>query len=238
MFKSYLPWICVLMVCLASSGCNNKKDPAYTLDQAQFYMQVSNWDSAKIHAVHVLADVAEENSISLARTIISLANENIEAELKERAEMKKQAFEMLSARYDKKDKILWYRDGSSPEFESASGFYLYLGKRDDEVWMRIRVQFSGAEYLFVNQLLIETDNNGYSFVPKEQVQRNHGNNLVWEWMDESFDPEMYDMFHDMAYAKKTNIRFMGTNSFEERALSAEEKEAMKKVLNAYTLSLE
>lgn len=238
MFRSILPVISVMLIYLLSSGCHQEKDPTYNLNQAQFYMQVSNWDSAKIHAVHVLADVNEKQSISLARTIISLANENIEAELKEKAERKKQAFENLSARYDKQDKILWYRDGSSPKFESAPAFYLYLGKREDQVWMRIRVQYSGNEYLFVNQLLIETDTSGYSFVPKEQVQRNHGNELVWEWMDESFSPEMYDMFYDIAHSKKANIRFMGTNSFEERALSLEEKEALQKLLLAYALSEE
>lgn len=242
MFRSKLPWIIALVFCLASifviSGFRNEKSPVYSLNQAQFYMQTSNWDSAKIHAVHVLADEEHENSISLARTIISLANENIELEMKERAEIKRMAFEMLSARYDKQDKILWYRDASSPEYESAPAFYLYLGKREEDVWMRFRAQYSGDEYIFLNQILIETEESGYAFVPKEQVHRNHGNKLVWEWMDESFTPDLYDMFYDIAHSKRASIRFLGTNSFEEREITEEEKEALQKVLKAYALSQE
>jgi len=240
MFRSKLPWTIALasffLFLLFVSGIGKEKKQSYSISKAQYYLQTNNWDSAKVHAVHVLAEEAAVDSITLARTIISLANENIESALIARAELKKSAYEKLSARYDKQDKILWYRDVSSPGFESIPAFYLYLGKREDKLWMRLRVQYSGTEYLFLNQFLVDTDSGGYTFTPKEQVQRNHGEKMVWEWMDEAFTPDMYNMFYDIAHSEKAVIRFMGSGTFEERELTTKEKVALQNVLRVYELS--
>ncbi|MEM6800339.1 MAG: hypothetical protein AAF696_02985 [Bacteroidota bacterium] len=242
MFKFRLEWIIIVLVFLACmlvfSGFESRDTPDYSIQQAQAYMQLDNWDSAKIHAVHVLADISDEQEISLARTIISLANENIENERELKAEAKRMAYQSLARRYDKEGKVLWYKDNSSPDYESANAFYLYMGSRGEEVWMRLRIQYSAYDYLFINQVLIDTDSAGYAFTPKEKVRRNHGEKMVWEWLDESFTPDMHEMFYDIAYSKKVNIRFIGTASFDERELSQEEKKGIGRVLKAYELSLE
>ena len=242
MFKFKVEWIVALVLfslcLLIFSGFGNKEKEDYSIGKAQYYMEVQNWDSAKIHAVHVLAAVEDKDAISMAQNIISIANDNISTEMEAKAEAKKMAYEALVREYDKEGRILWYRDASSPQYESAPAFYLYLGQRADELWMRMRIQYSGYDYLFINQVLIDTDQGGYAFTPKEKVQRNHGNKLVWEWMDESYSEDMYDMLYDMAHSEKVSIRFIGASAFEEREMSVEEKLALRRVLKAWDLSFD
>ncbi|MEM8887645.1 MAG: hypothetical protein AAGD28_06630, partial [Bacteroidota bacterium] len=99
----------LLILTLSLFSCTNKSSQyRYSIEDARMHMQQNNWDSARIYAVHVLAESREKRDISLANAIISMAKENLKTDSRERQEQKEDAFSALRKVYDLQEDISWY----------------------------------------------------------------------------------------------------------------------------------
>lgn len=98
----------------------------------------------------------------------------------------------------------------------------------------VRVSYEGSEWLFVNSIIIKTDNNKYE-INKSLSERDNSGGSVWEWF--TFNNRELDivMLEDMMNSNSVTIRLNGKQYHDDRELTANEKEALKQIIPIYKL---
>jgi len=196
-------------------------------------MQHNNWDSAKIHAVNVLAWANDEKDISLANTIITLANDNLVTDEKEHQEIRSGAFKHLEESFDSQDDISWFYDHSTPQFTVKNSFHLYIGNRGDDYWLRFRIQYAGRKKLSLLGYAVTTDTKSYTFSPTVDAENGRDRNHVWELFDQEYTGKTHEMVQDIIHSESAKLVMIGSNGNFEREISEEEKGALRHILEAY-----
>ncbi|MEM7223230.1 MAG: hypothetical protein AAF495_09645 [Pseudomonadota bacterium] len=135
---------------------------------------------------------------------------------------------------DKLEKITWYYDKRSPRYTSSrSAMFLYFGKRKDgPPWLRLRLQYTAGDWLFVRDADIFVDGRKYQPFWGE-FERDHGSGDIWEWIDLSPSSTHLQMIRDIIDSKEATIRFRGDQYHSDKVISAGDKAALNQVLVAF-----
>lgn len=229
----------ILLLSFAFLLCACQKQPdnnIYSLDDARYHMQNNNWDSAKIYAVNVLAWAEDEKEISLANTIISMANENLSTDRRELQEQRSSIFRNVRMSYEAEEDITWIYDPKTTQSTNRNSFHLYIGTKDNEYWVQFRVQYRGLRKLSMLGYTVKTDNNSYTFSPEGDIQSGQEGRIIWEWFDQKYAEKEHEMIEDILSSDSAELILIGSKGNFEREITADEKEALKNILEAYKVT--
>ena len=143
------------------------------------------------------------------------------------------AVQKMSKNTDKIEGIDWYRDRSSPKYNNANAFYLYIGKRGAGApWLRLRIQYHANDWLFINSFTVVAD--GQRFDRSAVNFERDNNNMIWEWYDENLSSSDLQMIRAVIASKEAVIRFNGRQYRKDVNITTAQKAALQNVLDAYT----
>lgn len=156
-----------------------------------------------------------------------------EEEKKEALAKQKKALQHMKTRTDKFEGITWFHDKSVNEASADSKVYIYFGRSGGNlVGPRFVVRYGGDEWLFVRRYKFKIDGSTIDFEPAG-VKRDNSGGSVWEWSDDFVDNDIWPTVEKIADGKDVAIRFQGQQYYHDRVISAGEKTAVRRTLDAY-----
>jgi hypothetical protein len=126
----------------------------------------------------------------------------------------------------------FYRHQSSPPGPGEEAFFLYIGKKACEVWLRIRIQFPGNKPAGNLRIRIKADDKSYEF-PARHLTQSEDPNTRGYWYDELVDPDHLLMLFKVAASAHASVRLESPGGADEHVVSDREKQALTIVLGAY-----
>lgn len=216
------------------------------LSKAKSNLELKHFEDAKANLDSLIIKHPESTLISEAKELIEVAEKEIAqskaAEAKAKADAEKaerdrltNATRLMRTSYDDVNEITWYYDKTTPKTSLSNSIYIYMGKKKDgSPWLRFYTQYSSDDWLFIKKLTIKTDENTHSIEPKYgDVERDHGSGTIWEWYDVSMTNYLYKICQDIISSKSSKLRYVGDQYHKDKVITAQEKQAMQNVLNAY-----
>jgi hypothetical protein len=126
----------------------------------------------------------------------------------------------------------FYRHESSPSKAGEQGFFLYIGKKACEVWLRVRIQFPGDKPSSKTRIRIKADDKAYEFAALRLTQSEDTDSRGY-WYDELVEPDHLLMLFKVAASANATVRFESADRADEHVVSDREKQALTVVLGAY-----
>jgi len=140
--------------------------------------------------------------------------------------------ESLRAVQDETAGTTFYRHQSSPAAAGGEAFFLYIGKKACDVWLRLRVQFPGPRPAGTGRIRIKADDKSYAFGARRLTQSDEAKALGY-WYDELVEPDHLLMLFKVAGATRATVRLEGGSRSNEHIVTDSEKQALTIVLGAY-----
>lgn len=173
-------------------------------------------------------------------TEIKKAEDQKKAEENKKVELEKKRLQVALANmrksYDEVKELTWFHDKSSSEYIDVNGYKIYFGKFDDGTvsFPRIVIQYAGDDWVFVDRYIIKVDDETFTLSPNYgEIKRDNDGGGVWEYYDYLATKSDLEMVKKIASSKKTIIRNQGDQHSYDYTVTAKEKIALQRVLDAY-----
>lgn len=206
---------------------------AWQLDEAR-----AKLDS--LQARHPGSSEWKEGQLLQERIVASLDSiqqvQEKEAAAKAEAERKRlaEATKKMRVNNDEMNETTWYYDKSTTKYNNRKSFHIYIGKKENsKPWLRMRLQYEGEDWLFIQKYQVKTDTGSYIIVPIERLKTDHSGGSVWEWYDEGIVESSYNMILDIISSKEATLRYTGRQYRYDKTITSAEKRALRNVLDAY-----
>jgi hypothetical protein len=144
--------------------------------------------------------------------------------------------EKLDADHDDMNDVTWYHDKKVPNYW-FSYMQVYMGKKSTgSPWLRLKLQYYAASWLFVESYVIKTDSNTYTLPVVSQCMDRDVNSggSIREYYDIQATPSTYKMLSDIASSQHVKLRYVGKSYYKDRDLKEKEKEGIQNVLAAFS----
>ncbi|MFB9273675.1 hypothetical protein [Cohnella cellulosilytica] len=230
---------------LKSELAEIKNGPAKMLARAKRYYEEKDLDGLNAalaalnekHPGSEEADSAQELSDKLAQSL-EQEKQKAEKEAAEKAEADKKrlanATGKLKKEIDEVEGITWYKDKTTPVYVDQNNLHVYIGVKDETTWLRIRIQYTGDDWVFIDNYKINVDGTNVNIATSyNNVVRDNDYGRVWEYYDGPVSALEYDLLLSIVDSKKTIVRHEGREHRFDRTVTAKEKQAIKNVLDAY-----
>ena len=152
-----------------------------------------------------------------------------------KSEKEKQKAKLFGKFRKKKDKVsgtTFYTHPNSPRYlNSRSSAYLYIGKIEEHYFLRLKIQYTANDWLFVNNVIAYRDGKS-STLYDGSFERDH-NTDIWEWVDVNPSKHQLEILAAIGSAKESILRFEGQQYRKDVTLRKNDKVALKEVLAAY-----
>jgi hypothetical protein len=136
--------------------------------------------------------------------------------------------------HDDIEETTWYFDPSSPRVLNQNAFFLYFGtKKGSEPGLWLRIQYHGDDWLFINKYVIKCDSESFEVVPEWGEVRRDNYDTVWEWYDCDANDYVLSMVQAVIASRRARLRYQGADYRKDRDITASEKQALKRVLDAF-----
>jgi len=131
--------------------------------------------------------------------------------------------------------IEWFYDRSSPRVSDVNNIQAYIGRQHGNVWLRLRMSYTGPNWLFVESVTFKVDGRTHTIAEKRhrRWEGDHARGKIWEWKDTQADYMTWDLIRQIANSKKTIMRYQGRQYKYDREITAAEKQALNNILLAY-----
>lgn len=138
---------------------------------------------------------------------------------------------------DRVERTNFYRHKSFPAYtNSRSAVFPYIGSNPYRSWLRIQIQYTSDDWLFVESLVFSIDGEKtYKTFKHWDWQRDNGGGDIWEWVDLSCDQEYLVLLEKIAASKEAILRFSGKQYRHDLIISAKDKKAIQETLDLYKL---
>jgi len=164
-----------------------------------------------------------------------IAKKQKEEQDKIKAEEKRKADVLAKMRVKTDDikKVSFYSDKTTPERADTNNINLYIIKslESDSKVLKLRIQYEGDNWLFIQKYTIKADDKILEIIPPEVERDNYAN--VWEWSDFAPSDEQINHLIAVVNSKEAKIRYEGPTYQKDRIITQAEKTAIKNVLEAY-----
>lgn len=215
-----------------------KRSPSAILAGAEGAYSKENWTTARDAAKKLIASYPSSPEASRAQEILDGANSKIEmaaaAAEKEKALEKQRlalALSKMSVKTDPVEKTTFYTDKTTPKYTNYNSFHAYFGSKAGQSWMRLRVQYTADEWLFIKSFTVVADGRRYDFNPASFSRDNDTD--IWEWYDEPANSTDIEMLRAVASSKSATLRLNGMHYYKDRQITSAEKLAIRNVLDAF-----
>lgn len=176
----------------------------------------------------------DEDLMRLSKRALSLHEESENAKRRAQEARLSAAFEKLNKNTDKIEGIDWFRDKASPAYNNQNGLFVYFGRKGSgNPWLRLRVQYFGDDWLFIDSFVVVADGQRFE---REKVKFERDNDVsVWEWYDGNVSYADMRMIKAVISSKEAVIRLQGRQYHKDKVITASQKLALQNVLDAYHL---
>lgn len=159
---------------------------------------------------------------------VTAAIERSERELEQR---RATAVAAMRKDVDKLENTTWYYDKSSPNRANTNTFHVYFGEKGKDVWLRWTTRYFADTWLFVHSFTVYADGQSWEY-NNVKIERDHTAD-TWEWHDTTPTARDIEMIRAVIRSKEATIRFHGRQYHDDRKISATQKKALQRVLDAY-----
>ncbi len=145
------------------------------------------------------------------------------------------AVDKMYTAFDVAKDITTYYDKTSPRYNNVSGFYLYFkkdGKSGQPSDLRLKIQYTSMQPLNIQSYQFQADDYSFRLVP-QRVEMDHDSHDTWEWCEIPINSDIYKLVNRIISSNSTIIRYVGRGNYTENEVSAEQKDALKNVLDAF-----
>jgi hypothetical protein len=122
-------------------------------------------------------------------------------------------------------------DKTSPQYVNISGIFAYISKEDNSYKLSFTTQYTGDDWLFIDEIIVNTDGNVSHYSPT--FKRDNGKGGVWEWSDETVPDETLPMLAGIANSKKAMVRYNGDKYYKIVKITHVQQAAMKRQLQIF-----
>ena len=158
-------------------------------------------------------------------------NDSLRIETKKKIDTERQRFDV---KYDDIEQVTWIYSKVKPKYANTMAFFNYIGLKDNgQRWKRIVIRYHGNDWLFVNKIIIKTDNQTYTLDASDS-KRDH-NADVWEWIDITEGNAEYVMINNIINSKAVKVRFVGQQYHKDWTLTSKEIKGLKEIEDYYYL---
>lgn len=167
---------------------------------------------------------------SLCQKIRTIRQQRKDEEIKKRM----QAVNRLKKTYDDVSDITWYENPYFTHYNNVNRTSLYIGKKDNSIWLRLKMSYDGEDWIFFKNAYLSYDGNTQEIFFDEYRDKKSDNSGgdVWEWINVSVDSSLLTFLRAMVDGKSVKMRLSGKYT-KTRQLSTSEIKAIKDVLLAY-----
>ncbi len=149
----------------------------------------------------------------------------------------KSALAVFNKSHDKVTGSTFYMPKSFPRYIDTRCYIIpYIGENSGEYWLRLRLNYTGDDWIFWTKLTFLVDGERYyQSVSYYDITRDNNRGVVWEYYD--YNPLANDilLLKKIASSKETIIRFEGSSYHYDLKVTAQDKATIKQVLDAYTI---
>lgn len=180
-------------------------------------------NSVTTSAVDSILNIRKHEKITLINNFDSLAKANL-------LKIDKDEF---------KPDVAFYQPINAPKFRNVNWMYPYLGKSDNQIYLRYVIQYEADDWLFIESVKVKVTfkdgNERIIDLYSGNFERDNKGGRIWEWIDINVSDEMYIKLLDIYNAKSAKIRFEGQQYYKERNMTVKELKALINVINVYKL---
>lgn len=197
---------------------------------------LKNRDSLKLREIETVLQKYHPESEELQK--VSSYRKQIEDQIKKEKEVAKrkrlQAVSKLRKQKDDMSSFVWYFNPYFTHYNNTNKTSIYISTLDDLIWLRLKMSYSGDDWIFFESALLSYDGNsiGISFDKYDDKDSDNSGGEVWEWIDVEVKDDLLNFLREMVNGKSVKMRLSGKYS-QTRDLSTSEIKAIKDVLLAY-----
>lgn len=146
------------------------------------------------------------------------------------SENAKKALKTFKKNEDEFKGISFYRDPRTPNYTNVNFIYPYIGKKGDDFWLRLKLQYASDDWLFINKGILLVDGEQYTITGTWERDNNSG---IWEWLDMQVGQSERIILDRIANSETAKVRYEGTQYHDDRTITKKEKDIIKKTLEIY-----
>ena len=130
--------------------------------------------------------------------------------------------------------ITFYKDTTTTQYTDVKSLHLYIGKNTTRTWLRLRIQYTADDWLFIDNFVIKADDQRFDMPSVGSLmERDNAAGAIWEWYDGPVRASDIAMLKAIVASKSATLRYNGKQYYSDRAITAAEKQALQNVLDAF-----
>jgi hypothetical protein len=155
------------------------------------------------------------------------------AEAKTAKELKN-ALAPLRIKTDSVTNKKWYYARTTTQYLDSNSLHVYIGQdQGSEPYLRLRIQYAGDDWLFINKFTLNVDGEVFVIEPDYGDMERDNDSDVWEWYDINPSDENVSMLKAIMNSTKAVIRCEGDQYYRDRNITVTEKKALKAIFTGY-----
>lgn len=164
---------------------------------------------------------------------------DLSAKIQENEARLQDALSRMRKERDDRQGITWYFNKNVSHYVYKNSFEAYIGQSDaGEVWLRLRIYFTGENPLNINSYQVYADDREYSISTLYgNMEQGSGPRGYWEWYDMQVSPKEMKVINEVMIANRNAVRYIGSKGIWERAMTEGEKLRLSHVMEAYNALL-
>lgn len=215
---------------LADAQLAAKSEDKYKLTQILAQMNQYHPQAAEGAKVQKLLDevIAKEQARAQA--------ERLKAEKEKQERLK--AVNRLKKKHDDVQGITWYYNPYFTHYDNRNLVSLYMGQRSSSVWLRLKMSYTGDDWIFFENAYLSYDGitREFPFNKYKDKESDNSGGEVWEWIDLGVSSDDLAFLKNMVNGRSVKMQLRGKYT-KTRTVSANEIKAIKEMILAYEVLL-
>ncbi|MFC2023109.1 hypothetical protein ACFLT5_00025 [Chloroflexota bacterium] len=121
----------------------------------------------------------------------------------------------------------WYYHVDNPEDPESTWIGLNIAAKDDDLRLVLFIYYTAEEWLNINEYLVGADDQAFTLTPGlGEVEREGSDGRVYESYQTEVSQSQLEMIEAVIRSEVAVLRHVGDQTFKERAITMEEKNAM------------
>ena len=121
----------------------------------------------------------------------------------------------------------WYYHVDSPDDPESTWIGLQIAAKDDDYKLELFIYYTAEELLNINEYLVGADDQVFTLTPGlGEVEREDSDGRVYESYQTEVSQSQLEMIEAVIRSEDAVLRHVGDQTFKERAITREERNAM------------
>ena len=191
-------------------------------DEKKHNSKSSNETNTSLIKDEVLDLVSEERKKEIEDSTALVKKKNYDSALKSLKSFRVKTDEFAGNKF--------YRDKRTPYYTNVNFIYPYLVKSNNDYWLRLKLQYTSDDWLFIDNTTFLIDGTKYEIAGNFERDNN---STIWEWLDINVDSKQRLMLNKLSKSKIAKVRYSGDKYHKDRTITSKEKSIIRKTLEVY-----